>query len=73
VRFSPGAKKALQGTVQQALALNHNYVGTEHMALALRQVPDGTAARIMEDAGVSYDDLKAQVVIALREVSGGKS
>jgi Clp amino terminal domain, pathogenicity island component len=73
VRFSPGAKKALQGTVQQALALNHNYVGTEHMALALRQVPDGTAARIMEDAGVSYDDLKAQVVISLREVSGGKS
>jgi ATP-dependent Clp protease ATP-binding subunit ClpC len=33
--FAPQAKKDLEGALRQALSLGHNYIGTEHILLAL--------------------------------------
>ncbi|MGK5533830.1 Clp protease N-terminal domain-containing protein [Streptomyces sp. URMC 129] len=41
IPFDPGAKKALELTFRQALRLGHNYVGTEHILLALLEFEDG--------------------------------
>ncbi|MEW6153618.1 MAG: Clp protease N-terminal domain-containing protein [Actinomycetota bacterium] len=46
VPYGPDARKALEVTIRQALRLGHNYVGTEHILLALLETgpPDGPLA-----------------------------
>lgn len=40
IPFNAGAKKALELTFRQALRLGHNYIGTEHILLALAEAED---------------------------------
>jgi ATP-dependent Clp protease ATP-binding subunit ClpA len=47
VPFSPRAKKVLELSLREALQLNHNYIGTEHILLAVNREGDGVAARIL--------------------------
>jgi ATP-dependent Clp protease ATP-binding subunit ClpC len=49
VPFTPRAKKALELSLREALSLGHNYIGTEHILLALVRMDDGVAARILLD------------------------
>src|SRR5689334_18086991 len=42
IPFDGQAKKALELTFREALRLQHDYVGTEHILLALLEVEDGT-------------------------------
>ncbi|BBX17218.1 hypothetical protein CRI77_04520 [Mycolicibacterium duvalii] len=42
IPFDSRAKKALELTFRQALRLGHNYIGTEHLLLALYEEEDGT-------------------------------
>jgi Clp amino terminal domain, pathogenicity island component len=60
--FTPRARQAVADAVGEALKLGHNYVGTEHQLLALRQIEDGIAAKVLDQLGVSYDGLKAKVI-----------
>lgn len=41
IPFDTQAKKALELTFQQALRLGHNYIGTEHLLLALLELENG--------------------------------
>lgn len=41
IPFSAAASKALEPTFRQAVRLGHNYIGTEHMLLALLETEDG--------------------------------
>ncbi|NLU65867.1 ATP-dependent Clp protease ATP-binding subunit [Streptomyces sp. HNM0574] len=41
IPFDAGAKKALELTFREALRLGHQYVGTEHILLALLELEDG--------------------------------
>ncbi|MGH3741904.1 MAG: Clp protease N-terminal domain-containing protein, partial [Micromonosporaceae bacterium] len=41
IPFDPQSKKALELTFREALRLGHNYVGTEHILLALLELEDG--------------------------------
>jgi len=45
--FSPRAKKVLELSLREALQLNCNYIGTEHILLALEREGDGVAAKIL--------------------------
>src|SRR6266581_6631818 len=42
IPFGPQAKKALELTFREALRMGHNYIGTEHILLALLELEDGT-------------------------------
>jgi ClpA/ClpB-like protein len=42
IPFSGPARKALELTFREALRLGHNYIGTEHLLLALLELEDGT-------------------------------
>ena len=68
--FTPRANQcvALAGT--EALSLGHNYVGTEHILLALAACTEGIAARILAESGIGYDTAKAAVIDALPTISG---
>jgi hypothetical protein len=51
IPFNPTAKKALELTFRQALRLGHNYIGTEHILLALFEAEpdDGALHRLGVD------------------------
>ena len=48
IPFDAGARKALELTFREALRLGHNYIGTEHLLLALLEVEGGTG--VLADA-----------------------
>lgn len=60
--FTPRAWVALGNTVGEALGLGHNYVGTEHMLLALLGGVGGMAAEILGEMGVDHTRARAEVV-----------
>jgi hypothetical protein len=61
-RFTPLAKQTLEGALHEAIELNHNHIGTEHILLALFGVDDGLAARILAELGVTAEAARADVI-----------
>ncbi|WP_432563780.1 Clp protease N-terminal domain-containing protein [Kineococcus sp. SYSU DK003] len=65
IPFERSAKKVLEDSLKAALSLRHNYIGTEHMLLAILGRPDGNAARVLREAGVTLDrDTAVDLVLA---------
>ncbi|MCX4982994.1 Clp protease N-terminal domain-containing protein [Streptomyces sp. NBC_00572] len=60
VPFDTAAKKVLELTFREALRLGHNYVGTEHILLALLEHEDGTGVL----TGLGLDKVTAEQQIA---------
>jgi hypothetical protein len=56
IPFDLGARKALELTFREALRMGHNYIGTEHILLALLELEDGTGPL----AGLGVDKPKAE-------------
>jgi hypothetical protein len=67
--FTAGAKLLLDRTVREALRLLHNYVGTEHVLLALLD-DDGPAGAALRESGVEKEATEAWIVQALRAMTG---
>jgi Clp amino terminal domain, pathogenicity island component len=63
--FTPRARRALDLTRGEALRLGHNYIGTEHLLLALVAEDEGIGGRVLRDRGVDIDTVRAAVVRAL--------
>jgi ATP-dependent Clp protease ATP-binding subunit ClpA len=47
--------------------MGHNYIGTEHLLLALYREPDGIAGRYLVAAGLTEDQARVRVVQLLLE------
>jgi hypothetical protein len=60
--LTPRAAATLERARTEATALGHNYVGTEHLLLALFGDPEGLAAKILTAGGVTHDDVRDRVV-----------
>ena len=58
----PRTKRVMELSFYEARNLGHNYVGTEHLLLALIREGEGVAARIMKDAGVDLEKVRALVM-----------
>lgn len=61
-RFTLRARQALDRATETAIALQHNYVGTEHQLLALFDDPEGLAAQVLADLGVERAEVEARVL-----------
>ncbi len=70
IPFTPRAKRVLERSIDEARKQNHNYVGTEHLLLALIQEGDGVAARVLKELGADYDRVKKEAIKLLG--GGGK-
>jgi hypothetical protein len=64
IPFDTRAKKALELTFRQALRMGHNYIGTEHVLIALLELEDGTG--VLAGLGVDKDAAEATILEALR-------
>ena len=60
-RFSEQARHALVLAQEEARALNHNYIGTEHVLLGLIREGDGVAAKVLSSLGISAAAVRAVV------------
>jgi ATP-dependent Clp protease ATP-binding subunit ClpA len=49
---------------EEARRLGHSYVGTEHVLLALTRNPEGGAARVLGQLGVTHADVKRSRCLA---------
>jgi ATP-dependent Clp protease ATP-binding subunit ClpA len=58
IPFVPGAKKVLERAVRTSVRLGVNYLGTEHILLAILENEDGTAVRILAHLGVAPEMLE---------------
>jgi ATP-dependent Clp protease ATP-binding subunit ClpC len=65
IPFTPRAKKALELSLREALALGHDVIGTEHVLLGLVRVGDGLAARVLDELGAPAERVRDQALAAL--------
>lgn len=65
--FTPRTKRILQLAVMQAASLGHNYVGTEHLLIALIGESDSYAVRFLNELGVSVRDILEKLTDAMGE------
>ena len=66
IPFTPRAKKVLELSLREAIALRHNYIGTEHLLLGLVRQGDPMVRDTLADAGVDTTRLRQAVADALR-------
>ena len=59
---TPKAKKVIEYAIEEARALNHNYVGTEHILLGLLRESDGIAAQVLMNLGLKLEDVRQEVL-----------
>lgn len=55
-------KKVFEFANEEAASLNHNYVGTEHLLLALLRQTDGVAVQVLENLNINLKDIRKEVL-----------
>ncbi|ADJ42215.1 Clp domain-containing protein [Amycolatopsis mediterranei S699] len=68
VPFSGAAKKTLELTMREGLRLGHNYIGTEHLLLALLEQGEGSGFEVLDGLGVKKDKAEAKILEVLAEL-----
>jgi len=68
IPYDVGARKVLELTFRSALRLGHNYIGTEHVLLALLEVEDGDGP--LSVLGLDHADVEARIVAMLGAAGG---
>jgi ATP-dependent Clp protease ATP-binding subunit ClpA len=62
IPYTPRVKKVLALAQKEAKALNHSYVGTEHILLGLLREGDGVAARVLKNLDVDIEQTRQEVL-----------
>ena len=62
VPFTPRAKKIFEFALREALQLDHNYIGTEHLLLGLLRLGEGTGFEVLREAGVEGEAARKTVL-----------
>lgn len=65
IPFTPRVKKVIELSLREALQLGHNYIGTEHLLLAIIREGDGIAIQALARAGTDPTQVRTQVIFRL--------
>ena len=68
IPYTPRVKKVLSLAAKEAKALNHTYVGTEHILLGLLREGDGVAAKVLKNLDVDIELCRQEI---LKELDPG--
>jgi len=71
IPFTPKAKKVIELAMDEARALSHNYIGTEHLLLGLLREGEGVAAQVLMNLGLDLDKVRAEVMQLLGSATPG--
>lgn len=55
---TPSAVKVVQYALEEARALKHNHIGTEHLLLGLLRETDGVAAQALANMGIKLEEVR---------------
>jgi ATP-dependent Clp protease ATP-binding subunit ClpC len=70
-RFTERARQVVVLAQDEARALRHQYIGTEHLLLGLLREEDGLAARVLESLGVTLEQARDEVRATVGEGDPG--
>src|SRR4026208_2329105 len=62
IPYTPRVKKVLALAAKEAKALNHTYVGIEHILLGLLREGDGVAARVLKNLDVDIEQTRQEIL-----------
>ena len=62
IPYRPRVKRVLALASKEAKALNHTYVGTEHILLGLLREGDGVAARVLSSLAVDVEQTRKEIL-----------
>jgi len=62
IPFTPRSKKALELAAEEARALGHNYIGTEHLLLGLIREGEGVASQVLLNLGLDLNKVRNEVL-----------
>jgi ATP-dependent Clp protease ATP-binding subunit ClpA len=71
IPFTPRSKKVLELSLREALALGHNYIGTEHILLGLIREGEGVGAQVLVNLGADLSRVRHEVLQQLSGFRGG--
>jgi ATP-dependent Clp protease ATP-binding subunit ClpA len=72
IPFAPHAKKVLELTLREALLFGHNYIGTEHLLLALLEAEEAAGGGALTGLGLSRERAREWLVAALGQIAAAK-
>ena len=62
IPYTPRVKKILALAGQEARALNHTYIGTEHLLLGILREGDGVAAKVLRNLAVDLEQTRQEIL-----------
>jgi ATP-dependent Clp protease ATP-binding subunit ClpA len=68
IPFTPRVRKVLELAVREALRLEVNFVGTEHLLLGLVAEQDGIGAKVLTGLGLDAEELDRYIAAKLSEL-----
>ena len=66
--FTPSAKKVLELALREALRLRDSHIGPEHILLGVAAEEESVGARILAEAGIDLEQLRASVLLGRARV-----
>src|SRR5688572_9549432 len=69
--FTPKAKKVMELAMDEARALGHNYIGTEHLLLGLIREGEGVASQVFMNMGLDLEKVREEVIKLLGSTTPG--
>ena len=65
--YTPRTKTIIELSVDEARSLGHNYIGTEHLLMALIREGEGIAAQILTSMDLNFDNVKQEIMVLLND------
>jgi ATP-dependent Clp protease ATP-binding subunit ClpC len=69
IPFTPKAKRLFEQSFKEARQLGHNYIGPEHLLLAILQDSDSVAGKVLQSLGVNPANARTKLIQAIGEVA----
>jgi ATP-dependent Clp protease ATP-binding subunit ClpA len=70
--FTERVRKVLAMAREEAVRLSHEYVGTEHILLAVLREGEGVASTVLQNLGVELDALRSKIFDVVKRGRGGQ-
>ncbi len=67
--FSPRVKDVISYSREEALRLNHNYIGVEHLLLGIIREPEGKAMEIINSHDVNPQDIRLEIERSIKSLA----
>ena len=72
IPFTPGGKKTLELALREAVALGHDYIGTEHVLLGLVRADEGVGAEILREHDADPERIRQAIIRMLSGVGAAR-